>query len=163
MAYPEREFLFYLIERTMAHVCRECIGVEVEQPFQRMTWDEAQGRYGSDKPDLRFGLEIEDATEVTRGSQFGVFANAPCVRFVRVPQEFSRSDLERLEKVAREWGAKGLAYLVYDEEGEVRSPIAQFLSEQELAASRSDPATTVLLGAHTPALVSRVPGALRLQ
>ena len=162
-AFPDQEFIFGLLERTMQSVWRQAIGTEVEAPFQRMTWDEAQGRYGSDKPDLRFGLEIEDATEVTRGSQFGVFANAPCVRFIRVPQEFSRSDLERLEKVAREWGAKGLAYLVYDEEGEVRSPIAKFLSEQELAAFRSDPATTVLFGADTPAMVSRVLDALRRQ
>jgi aspartyl-tRNA synthetase len=128
-----------------------------------MTWDEAQARYGSDKPDLRFGLEIEDATEVTRGSEFGVFANAPAVRFVRAPQELSRADLERLESFAREWGAKGLAYLVYDEEGEVRSPIAKFLSEEELAAVRSDPATTVLFAADTPEMVARVLGALRLQ
>jgi aspartyl-tRNA synthetase len=162
MAFPDQEFLFDLIERTMQRVWRDAIGVEVEAPFQRMTWDEAQAHYGSDKPDLRFGLEIEDATELTRGSGFGVFASAPCVRFIRVPQELSRADLDRLEKFAREWGAKGLAYLVFDEEGEVRSPIAKFLSEDELAAFRSDPATTVLFGADTPAMVARVLGALRL-
>ena len=87
-------------------------------------------RYGSDKPDLRFGLEIQDATELTRGSEFGVFANAPAVRYLRVPQELSRAELDRLEAFAKEWGAKGLAYLVFDEEGEVRSPIAKFLSEE---------------------------------
>jgi aspartyl-tRNA synthetase len=146
----------------MQRVWRDAIGVDVDAPFQRMTWDEAQARYGSDKPDLRFGLEIEDATELTRASEFGVFANAPCVRFIRVPQEFSRADLERLEKFAKEWGAKGLAYLVFDEEGEVRSPIAKFLSEHELEAFRSDPATTVLFGADAPAMVARVLGALRL-
>ncbi len=91
-------------------------------------------RYGSDKPDLRFGLEIQDATEITRGSQFGVFANAPAVRFLVAPRAFSRAELARLEEIAKEWGAKGLAYLVSDESGEVRSPIAKFLSEQELAA-----------------------------
>jgi aspartyl-tRNA synthetase len=163
LAFPEREFLFELVERTMQIVWRQSIGAEIDLPFQRMTWDEAQARYGSDKPDLRFALEIEDATEVTRGSEFGVFANAPAVRFVRAPQEFSRADLERLESFAREWGAKGLAYLVYDEEGEVRSPIAKFLSEEELAAFRSDPATTVLFAADTPQMVARVLGALRLQ
>src|SRR5256884_3666311 len=151
------------MEQTMGSVWRDCLGVEIEGSFQRLTWDEAQARYGADKPDLRFGLEIEDATELTRGSEFGVFASAPAVRFLRVPQEFSRADLERLEGIAKEWGAKGLAYLVYDEEGEVRSPIAKFLSEQELAAFRSDPATTVLFGADTPTMVSRVLGALRLQ
>ena len=87
-------------------------------------------RYGTDKPDLRFGLEIHDATEVTRGSEFGVFAQAPSVRYLTVPQELSRAELAALEELAKEWGGKGLAYLVFDEEGEVRSPIAKFLSER---------------------------------
>jgi aspartyl-tRNA synthetase len=162
MAFPDREELFALMERTMRRIWRECLGVEVEAPFQRIGWDEAQLRYGSDKPDLRFGLEIEDATELTRGAEFGVFAKAPAVRFLRVPQAFSRAELEQLERFAKEWGAKGLAYLVYDDEGEVRSPIAKFLSEEELAHFRSDPATTVLFGADEPAMVARVLGALRL-
>jgi aspartyl-tRNA synthetase len=162
MAFPDQESLFALTERTMQSVWRDAIGVDVETGFQRMTWDEAQLRYGSDKPDRRFGLEIEDATEITRGSEFGVFANAPAVRFLRVPQELSRADLDRLETFAKEWGAKGLAYLVYDEEGEVRSPIAKFLSEPELERFRSEPATTVLFGADEPAMVARVLGALRL-
>jgi aspartyl-tRNA synthetase len=127
-----------------------------------MSWQEAEDRYGSDKPDLRFELEISDATELTRGSQFGVFANAPAVRYLTVPQELSRSELDRLEELAKQWGAKGLAYLVFDEEGEVRSPIAKFLSEEELGAFRGEPATTVLFGADEPALVARVLGALRL-
>ena len=162
MAFPDREELFALMERTMQRVWRECIEVEVDAPFQRMTWDEAQLRFGSDKPDLRFGLEIQDATEITRGSEFGVFANAPAVRFLRVPQELSRAELDRLEGFAKEWGAKGLAYLVYDEEGEVRSPIAKFLSEPELEAFSGEPATTVLFGADKPEMVARVLAALRL-
>ena len=162
MAFPDQEFLFELLERTMQRVWRECLEIEVEIPFQRMSWDEAQERYGSDKPDLRFGLEIEDATALTRGSGFGVFANAPCVRFLRVPQAFSRAELDRLEAFAKEWGAKGLAYLVFDQEGEVRSPIAKFLSEGELETFRSEPATTVLFAADEPAKVARVLGALRL-
>ncbi len=162
MAFPDQEFLFALIERTMQSVWRDAIGDEIESPFRRMTWDEAQARYGSDKPDLRFGLEIEDATEATRGSEFGVFANAPCVRFLRAPQEFSRAELERLEAVAKEWGARGLAYLVYDEEGEVRSPIAKFLSQEELDRFDGKPATTLLFAAAEPAMVARVLGALRL-
>jgi aspartyl-tRNA synthetase len=162
MAFPDREVLFALMERTMQRAWRECVGAEVETPFQRMTWDEAQLRYGSDKPDLRFGLEIQDATDVTRGAEFGVFANAPAVRYLRVPQELSRAELDRLEAFAKEWGAKGLAYLVYDEEGEVRSPIAKFLSERELEAIGAEPATTVLFGADEPAMVARVLGALRL-
>jgi aspartyl-tRNA synthetase len=162
MAFPDREFLFALMERMARAVWRECLGVELEIPFARMTAHEADARYGSDKPDLRFDLEIEDATELTRSSDFGVFARAPCVRFLRVPQAFSRSELERLEEVAKEWGAKGLAYLVWDEEGEVRSPIAKFLSEEELAAFRCDPGYSVLFAADEAAKVSRVLGALRL-
>ena len=162
MAFPDREFIFTLIERMAHAVWLECLGVELDVPFPRMTWEEADRRYGSDKPDLRFGVEIEDATEATRGSEFGVFADAPWVRFLRVPQAFSRAELERLEGFAKEWGAKGLAYLVWDEAGGVRSPIAKFLSEEELAAFRSEPSSTVLFGADEPALVSRVLGALRL-
>jgi aspartyl-tRNA synthetase len=162
MAFPDREFLFALVERMMARIWRELRGVELGTPFPRLTWEEADLRYGSDKPDLRFGLEIEEATDVTRGSEFGVFAGAAAVRFLRVPAELSRGDLAKLEEVAKEWGAKGLAYLVYDEEGEVRSPIAKFLSEPELERFRSEPATTVLFAADEPAMVSRVLGALRL-
>jgi aspartyl-tRNA synthetase len=119
-------------------------------------------RYGSDKPDLRFALEIVDATELTRGSQFGVFASAPAVRFLVAPRPFSRAELGRLEEVAREWGARGLAYLVVDDGGEVRSPIAKFLSEHELEAFRSEAGTTTLFAADEPSAVERVLGALRL-
>src|SRR6185437_14006994 len=76
MAFPDQEFLFGLMERMISTVWRDCIGVELETPFRRMTYTEADRRFGSDKPDLRFGLELEDATEVTRGSEFGVFASA---------------------------------------------------------------------------------------
>jgi aspartyl-tRNA synthetase len=162
MAFPDQEFLFALMETMAQNVWRDCLGVELEIPFPRISWHEADVRYGSDKPDLRFGLEIEDGTEQTRSSEFGVFAGAPCVRFIRVPQAFSRAELERLEEVAKEWGAKGLAYLVWDEEGEVRSPIAKFLSEEELAFFRCDPGYSVLFAADEPPMVSRVLGALRL-
>ncbi len=162
MAFPVREDVWDVIEGA---VCASFEALEREpppRPFRRITWHEAHDRYGSDKPDLRFGLQIEDATGLTRGSNFGVFANAPSVRFLRVPQELSRSELDRLETFAQEWGAKGLAYLVFDEEGEVRSPIAKFLSEEELARFRGDPASTVLFGADDPDMVARVLGALRL-
>ena len=84
------------------------------------------------------------------------------MRFLRVPQELSRGELAKLEELAKEWGAKGLAYLVFDEEGEVRSPIAKFLSEDELAVFRGEPGTTVLFAADAWATTSRVLGALRL-
>jgi aspartyl-tRNA synthetase len=162
MAFPDQELLFALIERIVRRIWRELRGIELETPFRRLSWHDAQLRYGSDKPDLRFGLEIEDATELTRGSEFGVFANAAAVRFLRVPQELSRGDLAKLEEIAKQWGAKGLAYLVGGEDGEVRSPIAKFLSEPELAAFAVEPGTTLLFGADTDAMVSRVLGALRL-
>jgi aspartyl-tRNA synthetase len=162
MAFPDCEFLFDLMERMVRDVWRETINVDLEIPFPRLTWDEADRRFGSDKPDLRFSLELEDATDLTRGSEFGVFAGAACVRFLRVPQAYSRAELERLEAFAKEWGAKGLAYLVFDESGEVRSPIAKFLSEQELAAFRGEAGSTVLFAADEPERVSRVLGALRL-
>jgi aspartyl-tRNA synthetase len=161
MAFPEQEFLFGLMERMISTVWRECIGVELETPFLRLTYAEADRRFGTDKPDLRFGLELEDATAVTRGSQFGVFAGADAVRFLRVPKTLSRRELDDLEAFAKQWGAKGLAYLVYDEEGEVRSPIAKFLSGAELAAFHSDPGMTVLFAADTWEMTSRVLGALR--
>jgi aspartyl-tRNA synthetase len=163
LAFPDREFLFDLMERMVRDVWRETIDVDLQIPFPRLTWDEADRRFGSDKPDLRFGLELEDATELTRGSEFGVFAGAACVRFLRVPQAYSRAELERLEAFAKEWGAKGLAYLVFDESGEVRSPIAKFLSEEELAAFRGEPGSTVLFAADEPPTVSRVLGQLRLR
>jgi aspartyl-tRNA synthetase len=162
MAFPDREFLFALIERAVARIWRELRGVELERPFRRMSWDEADRRYGSDKPDLRFALELQDATEATRGSRFGVFAGAPDVRCLTVPRALSRGELAKLEEVAKQWGAKGLAYLVRDESGELRSPIAKFLSEAELEAFGPPPGSTALFAADEPALVSRVLGALRL-
>ena len=161
LAFPDTEFILALMEEMCREVWRECIGVELEPPFRRMTYDEAMLRYGTDKPDLRYQLEIADATEVTRVSEFGVFANARAVRFLSAPQAFSRLELERLEEVARRWGAKGLAYLVFDEEGEVRSPIAKFLSEPELDAFRGEPGSTALFCADEPKIVARVLGALR--
>ena len=161
MSFVDREDVLDVLERCVV-ASFEAIGREPpERPFPRMPYAQAMARYGTDKPDLRFGLEIEDATALTRGSQFGVFAGAPVVRYLVAPRAFSRAELGRLEEVAKEWGAKGLAYLVRDESGETRSPIAKFLSVEELAALASDPGTTVLFAAGDDALVSRVLGGLR--
>jgi aspartyl-tRNA synthetase len=162
MAFPDREFIIGLMEQMVQAVWRECIDFELAVPFRRMPYDEAMLRYGTDKPDLRFGLEIEDATEVTRGSEFKVFAGAEAVRLLRVPRPFSRAELERLEAVAKEWGAKGLAYIVW-EDGEPRSPIAKFLSEAELGAFSASSGETVLFAADTPDVCARVLGNLRLR
>jgi aspartyl-tRNA synthetase len=161
MAFPEEEYIFALMERIVPRIWRETIGVELETPFRRMSWQEAELRFGSDKPDLRFGLEIQEATEATRGSEFGVFANAEAVRYLSVPRELSRTEIQKLEDMAEPWGAEGLAYIVFREDGEVSSPIAKFLSEQELEALR-ELGTTALFVADTPKLASKVLGLLRL-
>jgi aspartyl-tRNA synthetase len=162
MAFVEREDVLDVMEAVVVNAF-EALGREPPgRAFPRIGYDEAIAKYGTDKPDLRFGLEIQDATEVTRGSEFGVFAGAEAVRSIVVPHEYSRAELARLEEVAKEWGAKGLAYVVHGAGGETRSPIAKFLSERELAAFAAPPGSTVLFGAGEPALVARVLGGLRL-
>jgi aspartyl-tRNA synthetase len=161
MAFPDQEYIFALMERIVPRIWRECIGVALEPPFPRMSWQEAELRFGSDKPDLRFGLEIQDATEVTRGSEFGVFAGAEAVRCLSVPRELSRAEIQKLEDMAKPWGAKGLAYIVFRSDGEVSSPIAKFLSDRELESFR-EPGTTALFVADTPKLAAKVLGLLRL-
>ncbi len=161
MAFPDQEYIFALMERIVPRIWRECIGVELDTPFPRMSWQEAELRFGSDKPDVRFGLEIQDATEVTRGSEFAVFANAEAVRYLSVPRELSRAEIQKLEDMAKPWGAKGLAYIVFRRDGELSSPIAKFLSEQELESFR-EPGTTALFVADTPKLAAKVLGLLRL-
>jgi aspartyl-tRNA synthetase len=160
-AFPDLEFLFDLVERIVVRIWRECRDVDLETPFPRMPWEEANSRYGSDKPDLRFGLEIEEATELTRGSEFGVFANAPAVRFLRVERELSRGEIAKLEELVKGWGASGLASIVFRADGDVSSPIAKFLSADLLSALER-PGTTLLFGAGEPGEVARILGFLRL-
>jgi aspartyl-tRNA synthetase len=162
LAFPTREDVLEVMENVVAAAFEALDRAPPPRPFPRLAYADAILRYGSDKPDLRFELEIQDATEVTRGSEFGVFANAEAVRFLVAPRAFSRAELERLEEIAKEWGGKGLAYLVVDDSGEVRSPIAKFLSERELATFQPPPGSTVLFAADTPAMTARVLGALRL-
>jgi aspartyl-tRNA synthetase len=163
LSFPDREELFATMESMFATIWRECLGVEIETPWPRMTFAEADRRFGSDKPDTRFGLELEDATEATRGSAFGVFAGADAVRFLRVPRTYSRAELGALEEIARERGAKGLAYLMRDADtGELRSPIAKFLSEAEIDALAVAPGETLLFAADAWEITSRVLGQLRL-
>jgi aspartyl-tRNA synthetase len=162
MSFPDREELFSLIERVFAAVWRECLDVVIATPFLRMTYAEADRRFGSDKPDTRFALEIEDATEATRGSELGIFAGAETVRFLRSPRAYSRAELAALEEIAKERGAKGLAYLVSDAaSGELRSPILKFLSVPELTALGIEPGESLLFCADTWEVTSRVLGNLR--
>jgi aspartyl-tRNA synthetase len=162
MSFPDREALFALMEEMFAAIWRECLDLEIETPWPRMPFAEADRRFGTDKPDTRFGLELEDATVPTRGSEFAVFARADAVRFLRVPRTYSRAELASLEELAKERGAKGLAYIVRDGTGEIRSPIAKFLSEPELDALAPAPGETLLFAADTWETTSRVLGHLRL-
>jgi aspartyl-tRNA synthetase len=162
LAFPTREDVLQVLEQVVVASFESLGRTPPVRPFPQMSYADAMLRYGSDKPDLRFGLEIQDATEVTRGSEFGVFAQAETVRFLVAPSVFSRAELQRLEDFAKEWGAKGLAYVIVDETGEVRSPIAKFLSEQELEAFGAEHGSTALFVADTTPMVERVLGALRL-
>ncbi|MDQ3867046.1 MAG: aspartate--tRNA ligase [Actinomycetota bacterium] len=162
LSFASREDVFSVLEGAVVASFEALGRTPPPRPFPRLPWSEAMARFGSDKPDVRFGLEIQDATQATRDSAFGVFANAPAVRYLTVPQALSRAELAALEERAKEWGAKGLAYLVYDEAGEVRSPIAKFLSEDELRAVAGPPGSTLLFAADEPSLAARVLGLLRV-
>ena len=161
LAFVEREDVLDVLEQVVVEAFVAMGREPPELPFPRLTYADALARYGTDKPDLRFGLEIQDATYVTRGSEFGVFSGAETVRYLVAPRAFSRTELQRLEEIAKEWGAQGLAYLVYDGEA-VRSPIAKFLSEVELDSFRSESGSTVLFAAGEEATVARVLGGLRI-
>jgi aspartyl-tRNA synthetase len=162
LAFAEREDVLGVLEEAVRAAFGALGREPPSSPFPRLPWSEVIARFGSDRPDLRFGVEIQDATDVTRGSEFGVFANAAAVRFLVAPNAFSRAELARLEELVKEWGAKGLAYLVLDEAGEVRSPISKFLSERELDAFRAPPGSTVLFAAGEPGAVARILGLLRV-
>jgi aspartyl-tRNA synthetase len=154
MAFVEQDEVLDVME-TAVVAAFEAVGREPPpRPFPHIGYDKAMLRYGSDKPELRFELEIQDATEVTRGSEFGVFKNAPCVRYLVVPKTFSRSEHERLEGFAKEWGAKGLAML---------SQISKFLSEAELAAFGVAEGETAFFVADEQETVEKVLGLLRLE
>jgi aspartyl-tRNA synthetase len=153
MAFVERAEVLEVMEACVVGAF-EAAGVEPPpRPFPHLTYADAMLRYGSDKPDLRFGMEIQEATEVTRGSEFGVFENAPCVRYLVVPRMFSRSEQARLEELAKEWGAKGLANL---------TQVSKFLSERELQAFGVEEGSTALFVADEEAVAARVLGLLRL-
>ncbi|MEX2253164.1 MAG: amino acid--tRNA ligase-related protein, partial [Thermoleophilaceae bacterium] len=161
LAFAEREDVLVVLEQAVVASFEALEREPPPRPFPRLSWHEVMDRFGTDKPDLRFAMEIQDATEATRGSQFGVFANAPAVRYLVAPRVFSRAELDRLETLAREAGAKGLAYILRADDGEVRSPIAKFLSEQELAHFGAEGGSTILFAADEPLAASRTLGALR--
>ena len=136
MSFVDTDDVIDLNERLLAFVLGRS-GVEVELPMRRLPYDEAISRYGSDKPDLRFGLELHDLTEIFRGSEFNAFRQAieggALVRGLNAgKQEMSRADLDGLVAEATELGAKGLVWAVLEADG-WRSPVAKFLSADEIA------------------------------
>ncbi|MGH2741815.1 MAG: aspartate--tRNA ligase [Thermoleophilaceae bacterium] len=168
MSFVEEEDVYELIDPLLERVLA-LGGIEVELPLERITFDEAMLRYGSDRPDRRLGVEIVDLTEVFRGSQLKVFAGAVesggVVRALRARGDFTRSRIDRLEEKAKSLGAKGLAWAVVEADGVWRSPIAKFLGEDEIAratqAVEAREGDVILFAADTVALAARVLGGLR--
>jgi aspartyl-tRNA synthetase len=168
MSFVETDDVIELNERLLAHVLGGC-GVEVELPMRRIPYDEAIDRYGSDKPDLRFGLELHDLTEAFRGSEFNAFRQAieggALVRGLNAgTREMSRADLDGLVAEATELGAKGLVWAVVEGDG-WRSPVAKFLSDSEISAADealgASEGDVLLLVADEPLLSAEVLGELR--
>lgn len=138
MSFVDVGDVIELNERLLYRVFKELKGIEIELPIKRMTYAEAMDRFGSDKPDLRFGFEIVDISEIVANSGFKVFSgtvkNNGEVRGINVngfEDSFSRKDISKLEDFVKTFGAKGLAWIKITNEG-ISSPIAKFLSEEEL-------------------------------
>ena len=140
MSFVNREDVLAVMEGLIATVFKEAIGVEVQLPMQRMTYAEAMDRYGVDNPDLRFGLELKDISELVGASGFKVFADAVSegglVKALNVKGcgHFSRKELDDLTDFVKIYGAKGLAYVKVTEDGSWQSPIAKFFTPGELDA-----------------------------
>lgn len=160
-------------ERLLQYVFREAIGVEVPLPLPRMPWQEAMDRFGSDKPDTRFGMELTDVSDTVKGCGFGVFTGAleagGTVRGINVQGQgaMPRKKIDKLVEFAKGCGAKGLAYLVINEDGTYKSSFAKFMTEEELSAlvAKMDgkPGDLLLFAADKNKIVWNVLGALRLQ
>ena len=127
-------------ERLLAKMFKEILGIEVSLPIQRMTWQEAMDRFGSDKPDIRFGMELTDVSEVVKDCEFVVFKNAlengGSVRGINAKGQgaMPRKKIDKLVDLAKDFGAKGLAYVAIQEDGTINSSFAKFMSEVEMAA-----------------------------
>ena len=127
-------------ERLLAKLFKEVLGVEVSLPIQRMTWQEAMDRFGSDKPDIRFGMELTNVTDVVKGCEFVVFKNAiengGTVRGINAKGQggMARKKIDKLVDFAKDYGAKGLAYIAIHEDGTVKSSFAKFMTDDEMKA-----------------------------
>lgn len=160
-------------ERLLQYVCKEAIGLEISLPIPRMTWKEAMERFGSDKPDTRFGMELVNVSDVVKGCGFGVFTSAlesgGSVRGINAKgqAEMPRKKIDALVDFAKGYGAKGLAYLSVLPDGTYKSSFAKFMTEEELkalvAAMNGEPGDLLLFAADKDAIVFSVLGALRLE
>ena len=160
-------------ERLLQKLFREIVGVEISLPIPRMTWQEAMDRFGSDKPDTRFGMELKDVTEVVKDCGFGVFTGAieqgGSVRGINAKGQagMPRKKIDALVDFAKEYGAKGLAYLCVNEDGSYKSSFAKFMTEDELTAlveaMEGEPGDLLLFAADKNKVVYDVLGNLRLE
>lgn len=160
-------------ERLLARIFKEAIGVDVQLPIPRMTWQEAMDRFGSDKPDTRFGMELKNVSDIVKDCGFGVFtgalANGGTVRGINAEGQGSmpRKKIDALVEFAKTYGAKGLAYLCINEDGSYKSSFAKFMTEEELhalvAAMDGKPGDLLLFAADKNKVVWDVLGALRLE
>ena len=143
MSFIDREDMYALIEGLLKKVWQQTLGTEIETPFLRMPFEDAMNRFGSDKPDMRFGLEIKDFSDTFRESDFKVFsgaiANGGSVKAFNAKglADLTQGELKHLEETAKSLGAKGLAF-IKSENGEWKSPILKFLSQSEQDKLRED-------------------------
>ena len=158
-------------ERLLAKLFKEILDLDIQLPIQRMTWQEAMDRFGSDKPDLRFGLELKDVSDVVKDCEFGVFtgalANGGTVRGINAEGQGSmpRKKIDALIEYAKTYGAKGLAYIVINEDGSYKSSFAKFMTEEQMnalvSAMDGKPGDLLLFAADKTKVVWTVLGALR--
>lgn len=160
-------------ERYLKRLFQEVLGIEVKLPIQRMTWQEAMDRFGSDKPDLRFGMELTDVSDVLKDCGFGVFTgaleNGGSVRGINAKGQggMPRKKIDKLTAFVKDYGAKGLAYIAIQEDGSVKSSFAKFLSEEQMSAlvkaMDGEPGDLLLFAADKNKVVWDSLGALRVE
>lgn len=173
MSFMEVDEILELMEGLIAYIFEGALGKKIQVPFQRLTWDEAMDRYGSDKPDLRFGMELINMVEAVKDSDFKVFntiiENGGIVKAINVKgyAAIPRRELDGLVDFVGIYGAKGLAWMQIQEDGSVKSPIAKFFSEAHLAnilkTAVAEPGDLLLFVADKPAVVAQALGALRIE
>ena len=173
LSFVDQEDILEHLEKMFKHLFREALGVEFQEPFPRLTWQQAMDRYGSDKPDLRFGLPIVDLTQQLKGCGFSVFRKAidegGMVRAVNVKGHgnFTRSAIEELTEKALKLGAKGMAWIALKDDGEPYSILTKYFSQEEfqslLDAVDGKPGDFILFCADQFSTVCRTLGGLRLE